>query len=81
MNHSIYNACNCEDTSYDGTDMNQELDEGLFVLGEHDSDGGELVVEHEKVLSSTEVGLVVGCQLVYIILSIISVSEVRWHCY
>jgi len=79
--HCVYNACNSKDASYDCTDVNQELNEGLFILREHDCDRRELIVEHKEVLSSTEVGLVVGCQLVYIVLSVISVSEVRRHCY
>ena len=70
MDHGIHDTCNREDASYYSTDVNQELDEGFSILREHDSDGREFVVEHEKVLTCTIVSLVVGCQLVYIVLSV-----------
>jgi hypothetical protein len=81
MNDCINYPCHCENTSNDGANMYDELEDVLFGLIELYCDGRELIVKHENWLWGAIIRHIILGELVNMVTRTWSVSEVGGDCY
>jgi len=51
VNDRVHNTSNCVNTTDNSADADEEINEGLLVLGDVFGDGRELKVEHQNALA------------------------------
>lgn len=80
MDYGVNYSGNGEDAAHNGANIDNEFEKVLRELLILDSDGRQLVVEHQNVLLRVVISDRILSELVHLVLAATGICEVRWHC-